>query len=384
MRGCIIKRGDSYRIKVSLGKDPKTGKYISHYETVGSSKKAAEKRLNELIHQYETGSYVKPSKGTLAEFLERWLRDYAYINVSQRTAEEYEAIIQRHLIPAFGGVLLVQLQPNMIQSYITEKLENGRIDGSGGLSNMSVKHHIVCLHTALQYAVKMGLIVRNPVDAVIIPKTKRPEMKFMNESDVKRFLELAKNTPYYILFYLAIFTGMRRSELLALRWQDIDFGKGQVYITRSLHHLKNTGALIFKEPKSEKSRRAVALSPSTVELLKEHKITQNNFRLSLGYLAFNENDLIFCHYDGKPLLPNTITHNWIKLTKKAGLEGIRLHDARHTHASLMLKQGVHPKIVQERLGHSSIQVTLDTYSHVTPGLQESAARAFDNLVLTGV
>ena len=149
-----------------------------------------------------------------------------------------------------------------------------------------------------------------------------------------------------------------------------------------MHHLKNTGELLFKEPKSEKSRRSIALSPSSVLTLSEHKENQNNIRLSLGYAELSDNDLVFCNYDGKPLLPNTVTHNWIKLVRKAGLDGIRLHDARHTHASLMLKQGVHPKIVQERLGHSSIQVTLDTYSHVAPGLQESAAKAFDNIVFS--
>jgi integrase len=140
------------------------------------------------------------------------------------------------------------------------------------------------------------------------------------------------------------------------------------------------GKIIFRHLKTEKSRRLVALTPSTAAVLKEHKDSQNKLRESLGYPALSDDDLGFCQYNGKPFLPNTVTHNWIKIVRRSGLNGIRLHDARHTHASLMLKQGVHPKIVQERLGHSSIQITLDTYSHVAPGLQEAAANRFDELL----
>ncbi len=137
----------------------------------------------------------------------------------------------------------------------------------------------------------------------------------------------------------------------------------------------------FKEPKTAKSRRRIDLSPSTSIMLREHKAKQAELRRSLGYLTLSDNDLVFSHYDGSPLLPNSVTHAWTKLARRCGLHGIRLHDARHTHASLLLKQGVHPKIVQERLGHGSIQITLDTYSHVAPGLQKAAANKFDDMLL---
>jgi len=184
-----------------------------------------------------------------------------------------------------------------------------------------------------------------------------------------------ENSPYYVLFYTALFTGMRRSELLALRWQDVDFIFSQVYVSRSLHVLKD-GKVVFKSPKTASGRRTVALPPSAILLLKEHKEKQALDRAMLG-IPLKDDDLVFSHLEGKPLLPNTVTHAWIKLVRRTGLKGIRLHDARHTHASLMLKQGTHPKIVQERLGHASIQITLDTYSHVAPGLQEAAATRFD-------
>jgi integrase len=205
-------------------------------------------------------------------------------------------------------------------------------------------------------------------------------MQTWDEDEITRFLEAAKTTPYHCLFYLALFTGMRRSELLALRWQDVDFILSQLYVSRSLHVL-NGGNVVFKSPKTAKGRRTVALPPSAILMLGEHHEKQKLERVMLG-IPLTDDDLVFGHFDGKPLLPNTVTHAWIKLVRRTRLKAIRLHDARHTHASLMLKQGIHPKIVQERLGHSSIQITLDTYSHVAPGLQEAAAKRFDEAFST--
>jgi integrase len=153
----------------------------------------------------------------------------------------------------------------------------------------------------------------------------------------------------------------------------------QLSVTRTIHQLHN-GDIIFSQTKTDKSRRLIALSPSTATVLLEHKEQQEQIRQTLG-LTIADDDLVFSRIDGKPLLPDSITHAWMKLARRAGLNGIRLHDARHSHASLMLKQGIHPKIVQERLGHTSIQITLDTYSHVAPGLQQAAAESFDKMIL---
>jgi integrase len=172
---------------------------------------------------------------------------------------------------------------------------------------------------------------------------------------------------------------MRRSELLALRWSDVDLLLCQLSVTRTLHHLKDEST-IFRQPKTDKGRRLIALTPSTVSVLKEHKRKQIAQRIVSGS-TLKADDLLFSQEDGRPLLPGTVSHAWIKLIQRAGLKNIRLHDARHTHASLMLKQGIHPKIVQERLGHASIQITLDTYSHVAPGLQQAAANRFDDILI---
>ncbi len=376
MRGSIIKRGkSSYTVVLNLGNDPATGKRKQQWVSVKGTKKEAEKRLAELLHQLDTGTFMRPGKTTLAVYLETWLKDYAWPNLAPRTAEGYEHIIRRHLIPALGNITLMQLKPEHLQRYYSEKLTGGQFDSSGSLSAQTVRHHHTALHKALQTAVEWGLLNRNAADAVSPPHVQRPEMQTWDEDEITNFLEAAKTTPYHCLFYLALFTGMRRSELLALRWQDVDFIMSQIYVSRSLHVLKG-GKVVFKSPKTAKGRRTVALPPSAILTLRDHHEKQTLERVMLG-IPQTDDDLVFGHFDGKPLLPNTVTHAWIKLVRHTGLKPIRLHDARHTHASLMLKQGIHPKIVQERLGHSSVTITLDTYSHVAPGLQQAAALRFD-------
>ena len=381
MRGHIVKRyKGSYTIVLNLGVEPASGKRKQQWVSVKGTKKEAEKRLAELLHQIDTGTFMKPGKTTLAEYLGRWLKDYVWPNLAPRTAEGYQYITRIHLIPCLGNILLTQLKPEHLQKYYSEKLLHGRWDNKGGLSPRSVRHHHMVLHCALQSAVKWGLIQRNPADAVTPPKAHKPEIQTWDEYEICRFLETTRESTYYPIFYLALFTGLRRSELLALRWQDVDSIYCQIYVSRSMHHLK-TGELIFRQPKSTKGNRTVALSPSTIEMLREYREKRAAEAVMLEK-PITDNDLVFCHPNGSPLLPDTISHAWDKAVRRAGLRVIRLHDARHTHASYMLKQGIHPKVVQERLGHSSIQVTLDTYSHVAPGIQEKAAARLDDVFKT--
>ena len=374
MRGYIRKRGkNSYAITISLGRDPATGRYLKDYLTVKGTKKDAEKKLVEVLNQIDNGIYIRPSTTTLAEFLEMWLKDYVSPNLSPTTASGYEHIIYRYIIPFLGNMTLTVLKPEHLIKYYAEKTEKG-------LSAQTVRHHHTILHKALHDAVEWGLLSRNPADAVSPPRVQRPELQTWNEDEIFRFLQEAKSTPYYALFYTALFTGMRRSEILALRWCDVNLILAQISVNRSLHVLKG-GKVVFRQPKTSKSRRTIALSPSAVITLKEHRDKQELEHLMLG-IPLKEEDLVFAHYDGTPLLPNTVTHAWIKLVRRSGLKSIRLHDARHSHASILLKIDVHPKIVQERMGHSSIQVTLDTYSHVAPGLQEKAAKHFDEAFIS--
>lgn len=200
----------------------------------------------------------------------------------------------------------------------------------------------------------------------------------MAEDEIEIFLEAAKQTPYYCLFHMILYTGMRRSEVLALRWSDVELLSSQISVSRSIHQLHD-GSFIFRQPKSAKGRRTVALSPTTTQVLREYREKTATERLLDGSLL-RESDLVFSKSDGYPIRPNTITRAWSDMARKCGIKASRLHDARHTHASIMLKAGVYPRIVQERLGHSTIAVTLDIYSHVSPGLQEAAAKRFDDVL----
>jgi integrase len=192
---------------------------------------------------------------------------------------------------------------------------------------------------------------------------------------VQLILDAAKETPYYAVFFTKAYTGLRRGELLGLRWADIDLQNSTASVVQTLQQLRN-GEYIFKKPKSKRGRRQIALSPSLVILLWDHRMKQEHARKLLGKPLLPA-DLVFSYPDGKPFRPNTVSRAFQEIAQSVGLNGVRLHDLRHAHATILLQQGVHPKIVQERLGHSSVATTLDIYSHVLPGLQEAAARRFE-------
>ena len=272
--------------------------------------------------------------------------------------------MERRLIPDLGYIPLAQLQASHLQGFYAQLLKNGRRDGKGGLSARTVQHHHRVISEALGHAVKWGLVGRNVALAVDPPKPKQKEMRAMGTEEVHRLLKAAEGTIYYPAIHLALFTGLRRSELLGLRWQDIDLNMVTLSVSRAYQRLPG-GRDVFEPPKSAKSRRQVALPPTAVLSLKAHLERQQTNAALLGG-ALSHDTRVFTWEDGQPILPLTFSHAFRRIARRAGLEGVRLHDSRHTHASLMLAQGVHPKIVQERLGHSSISVTLDTYSHVAP------------------
>ena len=378
MRGHIKQRAKgSWTIVIDLGRDPETKKKRQQWVTVRGTKREAEKRLSELLHERDTGTYVKPVKQTFGQFLDQWLRDYAWPNLSAETAQAYDIMARKHLIPTLGSIPLQQLTPARLQAYYTEKLTSGRRDGKGGLSPRTVRHHHRLIHVALESAVKWQLVQRNVADSVDAPKYRQKEMNTFDEEGMLAFLESVKATEYYSVFYTALFTGMRRSELLALRWSDLDLDLGYISINRNLHHLADK-SFVFQPPKTTKSRRQVPLSPSTSIILRQHRDRQRAQRLLMDH-PVTDNDLVFCKVDGSPLLPHSLSQAWRRLARQAGFHGIRLHDARHTHATLMLEQGVNWKIISERLGHGSVAMTLDLYAHASPGLQQAAAQGFDRV-----
>ena len=265
MRSRIIKRKGSrnYTIVLQLGLDPSTGKRKQQWITAGSLKREAEKQMAKLIHDLDSGTFVKPDKTTMGDYLKKWLSNYAKPNLSPRSYDRYSGIIHKYLIPELGRIQLTQLRPEHLQRHYTTGLNRG-------LSARTVRYHHALIHVALQTAVKWGLVNRNVADAVDPPRFKRSTMQTWNEDEVNRFLEVAIDNRYYPLFYTALFTGMRRGELLALRWQDIDCILGQIYVNRSVHVLKGD-KVHFRTPKTAKGKRTIALTPSTMLMLTEYR-----------------------------------------------------------------------------------------------------------------
>ena len=378
MKGHVYKRAKgSWTIVYDLPADSITGKRRQKSQTISGTKRDADRALREILLSIEQGAYVKPNKITLGELLRQWLIEYASMNTTDRTQESYASIVERHLIPGLGRVSLVELQAQHIQSYYANRLSEGRTDGKGGLSARSVVYHHRILSKALDYAVKMGLVVRNVARVVEPPRVAIKTMQTLSPEEVTRFLDVARETDYYVYFATLLYTGLRRGELLALRWRNLDLDSGKLTVVETAYKLGN-GEYRIKEPKTAQSRRTVTLPLSLVDLFKVYRSDQELLRIQLG-ISLNADDFVFIRLDGSPINPSAVTLAFKRIIKRAGLRDIRIHDLRHTHATLMLKAGEHPKVVSERLGHANISITLDIYSHVLPGMQEAAAERFDRI-----
>lgn len=304
----------------------------------------------------------------VSEYLTSWLSD-CEASLKVTSYRRYEHSVEKHLSPGIGGVPLSELSPNHVQSLYQAKLRDG-------LSPRTVIHLHEALRRALNRAVKHGLIPRNPCDGVEPPKASKSAMQPLNRGQSRKFVEAVAGTKWEALFLLAITSGMRQGELLGLRWQDVDLEYARVRVNRSFVSWSGRGVgATFVEPKSAASRRVVALTPIAASGLRRH---EGNMR-TCG--LHGDESPIFSTAAGTPPLPQNITvRHFQPILERACLPRIRFHDLRHTCATLLLGEGVHPKIVQELLGHASIRLTLDTYSHYLPDMQDKAVDAIQSVL----
>ncbi|MCH7860955.1 MAG: site-specific integrase, partial [Proteobacteria bacterium] len=359
MAGYIRRRGkDTWELTVDLGRDPATGRRRRRFLNVRGSKRDAERTLADAVHQRDTGVDINPGKLTVADYLRRWLRDYAAHNVGPSTQERYTSIVEHHLIPVLGALRLRDLRPAHIQAAYGRALAaGGRADGAAhGLSPRTVLKHHRLLRETLGHAVRWQLIARNPADAVTAPRPARFETRVLDAEEAGRLLEAAAETSNYALTYLALATGARLGELLALRWRDVDLDRGSLQITRTARRVTGIG-ITYSEPKTHRSRRPVALSSETVNVLREHRRVQVERRLELRR-AYTDDGLVFASPTGQPLDGGNVRHALARIADEAGIPPLRFHDLRHSAATLMLLAGVHPKVVSERLGHATVGITL--------------------------
>ncbi len=373
MRGSLSKRSrSSWTIRLTLGRkiDPKTGKSKINQKTitVRGTKQEAEAKLAELLNQYNKGEYIEPTTLTTGEWLQRWIDVYVKNSRKKRlrTIETYESVVRRHLIPAFDKIPLQKLSAGHIQHYYNTSL----------LSSSTLQQHHNILHQALKVAaVNERHININPAEFVVEKPVanKDLEMQVWDEIEVRKFLLAAREAGVKeeAFYTLAIETGMRKGELCGLKWEDVDLVARRLAVKRTL--IRTSPDPILGPPKVGRSR-AVAISPQMASLLKRHKVKQSELKLSMGD-RYQDNDFVFAKENGDPLQINNLgERSFDPLIEKAGVRRIRFHDLRHTCATLLLSQEVNPKIVQERLGHSDISMTLNRYSHVTPTMQDKAAR----------
>ena len=276
MRGHIRQRSEgTWSVVLDLGRDS-SGKRRQKWQTVRGTKRDAQRELNSLLNALQTGAYVEPTKLTVGEYLRRWLDDYAKTNVSPKTYERYDEIARLHLIPKLGHIVLTKLQPLHIQTMHSEALQHGRRDRVGGLSAQTVVHHHRVLRRALQQAIRWLLLVRNPADAVDPPRPQHREIRTLTNAESAKLMAVSASSRLRVPILLALATGMRRGEILAIRWKDVDLVAGTAAVRQSIEETKS--GIAFKQPKTQKSRRSLPLPPFATEALRLHRKARSEER----------------------------------------------------------------------------------------------------------
>lgn len=322
-----------------------------------------------MIADINRGTYVEPTNETFGKYLSDWL-SHKEKRVAYSTYRHYKSYIENHIDPALGHIKIQDLRPMMLQNFYDSLLDDGK------LSRRSIHHIHRIITNCLNFGVKMGEIQTNIASAVEPVKVAKNEQQYWNVDEVNKFLESSRGHIHFIAFYLAIFSGMRQGEILGLKWDSIDFDNKMIFVQRAIKRSENGGEL--KDLKNSSSYRSITMSEGLILELKKHKSKQNKIKLRVGE-DYDDKGFVVATKTGTFVLPTNLSRAFRLIRNKLKIKQIRFHDLRHTHASLLFSQNVHPKIVQERLGHSSIEITLDTYSHMLPNMQETAAQKLDEM-----
>ena len=372
MKGSIQKRqgpqGVAYMARVEFSPDPITGERRQRAKTF-RTRKEAQRALSEWLVEIDRGTALDPSTATIGDVLDRWLDAVAKHSVRATTLEDYRSTVTRHLRPEFGNTLIQKLTGERIESFYARKRDEG-----AGARTVELCHRR--LSQALKQAIRWKLIAVNPCDSIKPPRalSKRPDVWSVTE--LNRFLTIADEDAYSPLWFMAASTGLRLGEVLGLRWRDVELAASSIHVAQAQTLLQ--GRIQFQEPKTPAARRKVRITPDLIEALKEHRKAQLAERLRSP--GWNDLDLVFTTEHGTPIYPSSISRAFNRLTARADLRRIRFHDLRHTHATHLLQAGQPVKVVSERLGHASISITLDTYAHVLPDMQDHAVESITKML----
>lgn len=373
MAGQIYKRGErTWQVRIFMGRDA-NGKQIFHRKTIHGTKKDADTYRNKVVRDMDMGAFIEPAVLAVKDYLSKWLKTAALPRLRERTYGSYAELLERYVHPTLGDKRLCDVRPLDIQNLYTDMTEQG-------LSPRTVRYTHAVLSSALKQAIRWHMLIHNPCEAVELPRSERREMKAFSPEEAESFLKSAKENEQGVTFAFALATGMRPEEYLGLKWSDIDLEKGTAVVRRVLVRRKG-GGWYFGEPKTSRSRRTVPLPATIVKLLVAHRRKQVAARLKAG-AAYQNNDLVFATGGGTPHSSrNLAQRQFLAILKKAELPlNFRLYDLRHSCATLLLVAGENPKVVSERLGHASVVLTLDTYSHVLPTMQEAASQKLERIL----
>jgi integrase len=375
MTGHIRRRGKaSWELKFDIGTDPATGKRLTRYHSFKGTKREAERRLTELLVQADKGILVPPSSESLGGYLVRWCRDWASINVTAKTAERYGELLHTHVIPRLDALPLQQLRPGRLGQLYATLLREGR-GGAGGLAPRTVGHVHRVLHKALAVAVDQELLSSNPADRVRPPRVEAEEIEILTEEQVATALNKLRGRALYPAIALALATGLRRGELLALAWSHIDLNSAKLRVERSLEQTR--AGLRFKQPKTRRGRRTISLPPWMVRDLRAHRKEQQELRLKLGFGQLLDDDLVFPNPEGEVRSPNAFSKEWRRTAVTLKLRQVSFHAFRHTHASQLIAAGMDVLTISRRLGHASPTITLGVYGHLFSNTDDEAARIME-------
>jgi integrase len=376
MRGHIVRRGQRFYVVVDIGLKP-DGKRKQKWHSGFTTRKEAERFLNKTLTELDTGAYVEPSSMRLRDYIENEWLPASVVRLRTTTQCSYSQTLRRLLIPELGDVRLRDLTPVTLTKLYGQLLSAGRVRGtaSPGLSPRTVRYLDMIVTKALNDAVSWGYLAVNPAHGAMPPSAsaaRGPEMRTWTSDEVRHFLNATKGDPWHIGYLLAATCGLRRGEICGLRWSDVELDGSTPHLRVRQQLVEVGGQLSFGEPKTRAGRRTIALDPFTVAALRRHRRERQEAHLLWGPL-WADSGLVLTTDQGDRRRPDSMTQAFNRRVRALNMPIIRLHDLRHTHATLGLGAGVHPKVMTERLGHSSTAFTMDTYSHVMPGMQANAA-----------
>ncbi|MBQ8904448.1 MAG: site-specific integrase [Oscillospiraceae bacterium] len=361
-----------YQITIEGGRDPLTGKRIRSFKNVKGSKREANSVMHRLITEMEQGKIIKKSNKSVGEWMDEWVSSYLP-NIEETTVIGYKTKIRCYIKPALGEILITSLRAEHIQRMINDMINRG-------LSPKNIRDTYNNVNAAMKKAVATKLIPYNPCEGVALPKLKKYRAKVYSTEMIHTLLNAVKDTDMYLPVLLFVTVGLRRGELLALRWQDIDFENNLLMVRYNMVCGEN--GYIIKPPKSEASIRDIHIGDDVVSTLKFAKEKYMKDLAEYGK-GFQNLGFIIRQDDGSPISPNAMTRKWRRfLNRNEDLPKIRLHDLRHSNATALIQAGVSPKVVQQRLGHADVNITLNTYTHVLPEMDIEAAKKLDEIMLT--